>query len=119
MFPFVSYRQIGATSVDGVIGQPAAADLGEGHQVTFVANLLGNSDDTPWGTPDMGNRIHLQLLTLSRVTTDPAGKQRSVEVLKTSVFLSEKQEVFIGAGASEDSTHGLVLILKANKVGGD
>jgi len=119
MFPFVSYRRIGATNVDGVIGQPAAADLGEGHRVTFIANSLGISDDTPWGIPDTGNRIHLQLLTLSRVTTDPAGKQRSVEVLKTSVYLSAKQEVFIGAGASEDSTQGLVLILQANEIGGD
>ena len=119
MFPFVSYRRIGATNVDGVIGQPAAADLGEGHRVTFIANSLGISDDTPWGIPDTGNRIHLQLLTLSRVTTDPAGKQRSVEVLKTSVYLSAKQEVFIGAGTSEDSTQGLVLILQANDIGGD
>jgi hypothetical protein len=119
MFPFVSYRRIGATSVDGVIGQPAAADLGEGHQVTFVASSLAISDDTPWGIPDTGDRIHLQLLTLKRVTTDPAGKQRSVEVLKTSIYLSEKQEVFIGAGASEDSTQGLVLILQANEIGGD
>jgi hypothetical protein len=42
-----------------------------------------------------------------------------VEVLKTSVFLSEKQEVFIGAGASEDSRSGLVLILQAQEIGGD
>ena len=119
MFPFVAYRRIGATRVDGVMGEPAAADLGEGHRVTFLANSLGISDDTPWGIPDTDNRIHLQLLTLNRVTTDPAGKQRSVEVLKTSVFLSEKQEVFIGAGASEDSTRGLVLILQASEIGGD
>ena len=87
--------------------------------MTFVASSLGISDDTPWGIPDTGNRIHLQLLTLKRVTTDSAGKQRSVEVLRTSVYLSEKQEVFIGAGASEDSTQGLVLILQANEIGGD
>lgn len=119
MFPFASYRRIGATSVDGMMGEPATADLGEGHQVTFVASSLGISNDTPWGIPDTGNRIHLQLLTLKRVTTDSAGKQRSVEILRTSVYLSEKQEVFIGAGASEDSTQGLVLILQANHIGGD
>ncbi len=119
MFPFASYRRIGATSFDGVMGEPAAADLGEGHRVSFLASSLGISEDTPWGIPDLGNRVHVQWLTLSRVTTDPAGKQRSVEVLKTSVFLSEKQEVFIGAGASEDSASGLVLILQAHEIGGD
>ena len=119
MFPFVSYRRIGATSVDGVMGEPASADLGEGHRVSFLASALAISNDTPWGIPETDNRIHLQLLTLRRITTDPAGKQRAVEVLKTSIYLSEKQEVFIGAGASEDSTQGLVLILQANEIGGD
>jgi hypothetical protein len=119
MFPFVSYRRIGATSVDGVMGEPASADLGEGHRVSFLASALAISNDAPWGIPDTDNRIHLQLLTLNRVTTDRAGQQRSVEVLKTSVFLSEKQEVFIGAGASEDSSRGLVLILQAQEIGGD
>jgi len=119
MFPFVSYRRIGATSVDGVMGEPASADLGEGHRVSFLASALAISNDTPWGIPETDNRIHLQLLTLKRITTDPTGKQRAVEVLKTSIYLSEKQEVFIGAGASEDSTQGLVLILQANEIGGD
>lgn len=119
MFPFVSYRRIGATSVDGVMGEPASADLGEGHRVSFLASALAVTNDAPWGIPDTDNRIHLQVLTLNRVTTDRAGQQRSVEVLKTSVFLSEKQEVFIGAGASEDSSRGLVLILQAQEIGGD
>jgi len=119
MFPFVAYRRIGVTSVDGVMGEPAAADLGEGHRVSFLASPLETSDSMPWGMPDMGNRMHLQWLTLHRLTTDRAGQQRSVEVLKTSVFLSEKQEVFIGAGASEDSSRGLVLILQAQEIGGD
>lgn len=119
MFPFVAYRRIGATSFDGVMGDPASADLGEGHRVSFLASSLGISDDTPWGIPDTANRVHLQWLTLHRLTTDRTGKQRSVEILRTSVFLSEKQEVFIGAGASEDSSQGLVLILQAHEIGGD
>jgi len=119
MFPFVAYRRIGATSFDGVMGEPAAADLGEGHRVSFLANLLVFDDNAPWGIPDTGNRVHLQWLTLHRLTTDRTGKQQSVEILRTSVFLSEKQEVFIGAGASEDSDRGLVLILQAQEIGGD
>ena len=119
MFPFVAYRRIGATSFDGVMGEPAAADLGEGHRVSFLANLLVFDDNAPWGIPDTGNRVHLQWLTLHRLTTDRTGKQQSVEILRTSVFLSENQEVFIGAGASEDSDRGLVLILQAQEIGGD
>jgi hypothetical protein len=119
MFPFVAYRRIGTTKCDGVMGEPASADLGEGHRVSFLASSLGISNDMPWGMPNVGNRVHLQWLTLERLTTDQRGEQRSVEVLKTSVFLSEKQEVFIGAGASEDSTQGLVLILQAQEIGGD
>ena len=119
MFPFVAYRRIGVTSFDGVMGEPAAADLGEGHRVSFLANLLVFDDNAPWGIPDTGNRVHLQWLTLHRLTTDRTGKQQSVEILRTSVFLSEKQEVFIGAGASEDSDRGLVLILQAQEIGGD
>lgn len=119
MFPFVSYRRIGATSFDGVMGEPAFADLGEGHRVSFLAESLGIGDDAPWGIPKPGSRVHLQWLTLSRTVTDAAGRQRSIEVLRTSVFLSEKQEVFIGAGSSEDSDHGLVLILQARSIGVD
>ena len=119
MFPFVAYRRIGTTSFDGVMGEPAAADLGEGHRVSFLANLLVFDDNAPWGIPDTGNRVHLQWLTLHRLTTDRTGKQQSVEILRTSVFLSENQEVFIGAGASEDSDRGLVLILQAQEIGGD
>jgi hypothetical protein len=119
MFPFVSYRRIGETTFDGVLGESATADLGEGHRVSFLAESLGISDDTPWGIPKPGSRIHVKWLTLSRTATDSAGRQRSIEVLRTSVFLSEKQEVFIGAGSSEDSKRGLVLILQARSIGTD
>jgi len=119
MFPFVSYRRIGATTFDGVMGEPASADLGEGLRVSFLADSIAVTGDTPYGIPNPGNRLHLEWLTLERSSTDSAGRQKSVEVLRTSVFLSEKQEVLIGAGSSEESERGLVLILQARSIGAD
>lgn len=119
MFPFEAYRTIGSTTFDGVLGEPADADLGEGLRVAFLAQSLGIGDDAPWGIPRPGTRIHLQWLTLSKQTAAADGSQRSAELLRTSVFLSEKQEVFIGAGAAEDSNRGLVLILQLRDVGSD
>lgn len=119
MFPFVSYRRIGATTFDGVMGEQASADLGEGLRVSFLADSLAVSGDTPYGIPNPGNRLHLEWLTLERLSTDSAGRQRLVEVLRTSVFLSEKQEVIIGAGSSEESERGLVLILQARSIGAE
>jgi hypothetical protein len=117
MFPFAAYRRIGTTSFDGRTGEQASADLGEGYRVSFLANSLGVSENTPWGIPDPGTRVHLQWLTLQRVVVNPAGEQRAKEVARASVYLSVKQEVFIGAGASEDSSGGLVLILQAHSIG--
>jgi hypothetical protein len=119
MFPFVSYRRIGAANFDGVMGETASADLGEGNRVSFLAESVSMRADTPYGIPDPGNRLHLQWLTLNKATTDAAGRERSTEILRTSVYLSEKQEVFIGAGSSEDSGRGLVLILQARSIGAD
>jgi hypothetical protein len=39
-------------------------------------------------------------------------------VVRTSVFIAPDQKVFIGAGSSEDSTEGLVLIIRVGEVGG-
>lgn len=119
MGKFASYRRIGATTINGVLGEPASADLGEGHRVSFLAESLGISDDTPFGIPKPGSRIHVKWLTLNRTATLADGRQRSIEVFRGSVFLSEKQEVFILAGSSEDSDRGLVLILQARSIGAE
>ena len=99
------------------MGEPTAADLGEGHRVFFLASSLGSGDNLPYGIPDPGRRVHLQWLTLTRTVTDHTGTQRSFEVLRTSAYLSERQEVIIGAGSSESSARGLVLILQAHAIG--
>ena len=119
MFPFTSYRSIGATTFEGVVGEPTEADLGEGHLVSFLAESVRIRSDTPYGIPNHGDRVHLRWLTLVRLPEDPGGSRRPIEVLRTSVFLSEEQEVFIGAGASEDASRGLVLILQAHTIGGE
>jgi hypothetical protein len=118
MFPFGSYRRIGTTTFEGVLGEPADADLGEGLRVAFLAESLG-IDDSPWGIPRPGTRVQLQWLTLTRQVAAADGSLQTAELLRTSVFLSENQEVFIGAGAAEDSNRGLVIILKAHSIGSD
>jgi hypothetical protein len=119
MFPFEHYRTIGATIFDGVLGDPAEADLGEGLRVAFLAESLGVSEDTPWGIPRPGSRVHLEWLILTRQTAGNGGALRSAELLRTSMFLSKDQEIFIGAGAAEDSARGLVMIVQAHSVGAD
>ena len=37
MFPFETYRRIGSTTFDGVLGEAADAELGEGIKVAFLA----------------------------------------------------------------------------------
>ena len=117
MFPFTSYRRIGTTVFEGQLGSPATADLGEGHRLSFQAVALRLPQDAPWGMPDPGNRMQLQELTLAHLDERPNGDQRATEILRTSVYLSPRQEVFIGAGNSESSAQGLVLILYAESIG--
>jgi len=119
MFPFESYRTIGSTTFDGVLGEPADANLGEGLRVEFLAQSLGVGDDSPWGIPRPGTRVHLQWLTVSKQTSSADGSLQSSELLRTSVFLSEKQELIMGVGAAEDSSRGLVMVLQAHSIGGD
>lgn len=119
MFPFTSYRRIGATVVEGEEGNPAGAALGEGHRLSFQASMLRIPRDVPWGMPDTGDRVQLQDLTLVRLDERPGGEQKATEILRTTVSLSPHQEVIIGAGGSEGSTSGLVLILYAESVGGE
>ncbi len=117
MFPFTSYRRIGAAVFEGEVGSPAAADLGEGNRLSFQAVSLQPPPDAPWGMADTGNRVQLQELSLARLDERPDGEQTTKEILRTSVFLSPSQEVFIGAGGSEGSAQGLVLILHAESIG--
>jgi hypothetical protein len=119
MFPFAAYRRIGTTRLEGVTGQSVSADLGEGYRVSFFPSSLGISKETPWGIPRPGTRVHLRWLTLQRVEESASGEQRVADVARASVFLSVKQELTIGAGASEDSSSGLVLILQAISIGGE
>jgi hypothetical protein len=117
MFPFSAYRAIGSTVFEGEVGSPTSADLGEGYRVSFVASEPTVSERSPWGMRDIGNRLHLDNLILERITGGVEGEQVKVEVLRTSVFLSPGQEAHIGAGASEESSDGLVLTLRSRPAG--
>jgi hypothetical protein len=117
MFPFDGYRRIGETVFEGTLGTPVSADLGEGFRLSFLPTEFMTSDDQPFGIRGASSRLHLQSLNLERTSEGAGGQRVSVEVMRTSVLMSPKQEAFIGAGASEDSNSGLVLILSAQSIG--
>jgi hypothetical protein len=112
MFPFAGYRSIGSAVFEGDVGSTASADIGEGHRLSFVVTPVRVSEKSAFGIPDVGTRIQLGEFTLRRLSASPSGVGSAVEIVRTDVYLSPKQEVIIGAGASEESTSGLVLILK-------
>lgn len=118
MFRFEAYRQLGKTVLEGKIGNPARADLGIGHEVSFVAQHASFSKESPWGSPDPGERIQVRQLILSSVAVDAEGNRTGQELLRTNVLLAPLQKVYIGAGSSEDATSGLVVIIQAQRVGG-
>jgi hypothetical protein len=118
MFKFASFRQLGSAVLEGEFGSPAQADLGGGFQISFFAQTIEYSEDTPWGSPDPGEQFHLRPLILKRVTVQPDGTQEIDILLRTNVLIAPKQKVYIGAGTSEDADNGLVLIVHSQGPGG-
>jgi hypothetical protein len=86
--------------------------------VSFSSHAIEYNADTPWGSPDPGERIHLRPLILKRMTVKPDGTQEIDILLRTNVLIAPKQKVYIGAGASEDADNGLVLIVHFQGSGG-
>jgi hypothetical protein len=115
MFPFSSYRSIGSALIEGEVGSAATADIGEGHRLSFVVAPVRVSKKSAFGIPDVGARIQLGEFTLEKVTAGRTGAGTAVEIIRTDVYLSPDQEVIIGAGGSEDSPSGLVLILRSER----
>jgi hypothetical protein len=118
MFNFASFRQLGSAVLEGEFGSPAQADLGGGFQISFSAQPIEYSEDTPWGSPDPGERLHLRPLILRRVTVQPDGTQEIDILLRTNVLIAPNQKVYIGAGNSEDADRGLVLVVHSQGSGG-
>jgi len=119
MFKFPSYRILGSAALEGTLGGDAQASLGSGYEVSFVTQVPVHSSETPWGAPDLGDRIQLRSLTLNRVRAGADGEQLSQQYLRTNVLLSPNQKVYIGAGNSEDPESGLVLIVQLQEPGGN
>jgi hypothetical protein len=113
MFRFAAYQRLGSAVLEGDLGSSVQADLGSGFRVSFLAQLPAYSQDSPWGSPDPGDRVHLRGLMLERVSIGEGGERSSEQVLRTSVLLAPAQEVYIGAGDSENATTGWVLIVRA------
>jgi hypothetical protein len=114
-FHFQSYRQIGVLDCEGTIGDSAMAELGQGYRISFQSSPIGIESEMPWGIPRPGSRIVLDWLRLERLVKGTADAERAIEVFppRTRVVLSVGQKVCIGAGSSEDSKSGLVLVLTA------
>ncbi len=117
MYKVDSFHRIGASTIEGVLGSRAQAELGSSFRVSFVAQVPHFSSETPWGSPDPGNRLQLQHLVLERTELASDGTLKADEILRTRVLLSPNQTVYIGAGNSEDSEKVLVLIVHAREFG--
>lgn len=117
MFRFPVIRRLGSALLEGELGSSAAAEVGPGYEISFVAQTPEFSKDTPWGSPDPGNKIQLRRLVLTRVIVGPDGTQKSHVLLRTNMLLSPKQKIYVGAGNAEDAKTGLVLIVHAQEFG--
>lgn len=116
MFPFKSYQRAGRTVFQGEFGQPTSAALSRSYRLSFLAEASTVAESTPWGVADLANRTQVKWLRLDRLTTGDGGGEQVDELLRTTVFLSPRQMMIIGAGSSEESASGLVLILTMNSV---
>jgi hypothetical protein len=114
MFPFDFYAELGATVIEGELTVPVTTDIGGDYRVSFTANPLQVPKNMPVGMRGVSSRFTLDDLVLRRVRD---GENGSAEVIRTVVTISPGQQAVIGAGASEDSKTGLVLILEAQAVG--
>ena len=117
MFNVDALHRIGSSTVEGVMGSGAQAELGESYRVSFTGQLQDRPRGTPWGAPDPGDRMHLRQLILERKTVSSDGTLLTRELLRTNVILSPNQTVYIGAGNSEESEEVLVLIVHAQDFG--
>jgi len=117
MFDVAAFRRLGKSTVEGQLGNRAQVDLGTGFRVAFLPQPSEASDRKPWGTPHQDDRINLRPLVLERLESSSEGELISHELLRTNVYLAQKQTVYIGAGTSEDTDHVLVLIVHAIETG--
>ncbi len=139
MFKYDNYHRIGGTMLVGAIGSQARAELGDQYQVSFLARSVNGparvapasswSMATPAGTsagarpdtapvpPQASPRIALRQLTLVRSSISADGAEKQVRVLRSNVLLAPGQQTVIGAGASEDSSQALILIVRYELAG--
>jgi len=113
MFPSASFVSIGSTLIEGELKTPVSADIGSDHRIEFVAVPQGAPKNLPFGMPKMGARYTLRDFSLTQVRENENGEQTTVEIIHSDVSISPGQQTSIGAGASNESTSGLVLIIEA------
>ena len=113
MFKVDALHRLGSSTIEGVLGSRAQAELGNSFQISFLAEIPKSADSAPWGTRDSGERLHLRQMVLERKAVGADGTMTTDKLLRTNVLLSPKQTVYIGAGNSEESKQVLVLIVHA------
>jgi hypothetical protein len=117
MFKFPVIHRLGGALLEGELGSSAAAEIGRGYEISFIAQSPEFSKDAPWGSPDPGDKIQLRQLVLKRVSEGPDGTQENHVLLRTHMLLSPKQKIYVGAGKAENAETGLVLIVHARETG--
>jgi len=117
MFKFPVIRRLGSALLEGELGSSAAAELGRGFEISFIAQTPEFSEDAPWGSPNPGDRVQLRQLVLTRVSVAPDGTQKNHVLLRTNMLLAPNQKIYVGAGRTEDAETGLVLIVRAQEFG--
>ena len=117
MFNAAAFYRLGSSTIEGVSGSSAHADLGSSFQVSFLAQVAEPTSSSPWGTREPSSRLHLRQLVLERKEVAADGTVATDELLRTNVQLSPMQTVYIGTGNSEDSEDVLVLIVHAEEFG--
>lgn len=115
-YGYTSYRRLGSTSFEGEVGVAVGAALGPRYRVGFLAESLAGAGATPFGIPNPGSRVHLEWLRLERLPAD-GEEGEAKQILTTSAYLSDQQEVVIGVSGSEKAPTGLILMLRAEHIG--
>jgi hypothetical protein len=111
MFRFAHYRRLGMTTIEGDLGQPVVAEIGENFRLSFLPEAF--AENQPWGIPNREGRLSIQQLTLIHLDRRSDAGAGSTEVLRTNVILSPGQHAVVAASTSETAERGLVLMLYA------
>jgi hypothetical protein len=111
VYPFTSYQRIGATEFAGETGDSGTIRISDDFQIQMTVREQ-RLDNLPFGLPETGVRLVVEPFVLERIAGDAPPRQ----LISSRVVISAGQEVYIGAGSSENGSTGLVVIFTAVSV---